>query len=117
LTEQFRCQDPRGKTIVCEDRNWKAHAEKHTEIAGQEAAVLATLEQPLAIYQDARDLNRQVYYRPNVLPGVFSRSYMRVVVHFPSEHQRDIDGYVTTAFAVEPGSVPRRGEAILWPED
>ena len=111
----FRCQDARGRPITCEKENWDGHiAAKHKEVNEQEAAVVLTLEKPLAIYQDARDLNRQVYYRPGALPGPFAKYYLRVVVEFRQRMFGTSQGYVVTAFAVSQADAPKKGEVIIW---
>ena len=107
----FECIDVRGRRIVCERENWDAHVERHQEIAGQETQVVATIEAPMAIYQDARHADRHVYYRMNVLPGVYGQSYLRVIIAF-RRTLRGLRGYFVSAHAA---AGPKKGETIIWP--
>jgi hypothetical protein len=114
--EHFRCNDVRNQLIICYRDNWEDHAKKHPEIREQESAVIATLQSPMAIYQDARSLDSQVYYRPNILPSPNERNYLRIVVKFHKPLLGAMRGIFVTAFAVVPLSIPRTGEVILWPQ-
>ena len=112
MATQFAATDPNGVLITCNKRNWLEHiVERHPEMAAQETAVVATIERPLAIYQDANRANRRVFYRQGVLPHPFNRAYLRVVVEY-RRHRAGERGHAVTAFAV---LRPKRGETILWP--
>lgn len=83
---------------------------KHPEIWGQEVAAVATLENPLAIYQDAKHPERHVYYRPGVLKDDFAKGYLRIVVAFKGKGKR---GYLVSAHGA---FGPKKGEVLIWPQ-
>jgi hypothetical protein len=61
----FEVDDPRGRKVGCTEDAWRVHVlGRHPEMAGQENEVVLTIRQPMfGIYQDADQMDRNVYYR------------------------------------------------------
>jgi hypothetical protein len=104
---QFRVVDPRGWTITCTQEQWQAHVvARHPIMAGREGEARACIEHPNeGIFQDARRVSRQVYYRLRD----DGRLYTKVVIEIVGDKQ----ARVVTAF---PTSAGKKGETQIWPE-
>lgn len=87
---------------------------RHREMLGAQASVKEAIESPLAIYQSASHVNRQVYYRPSSLTPPLNRGYIRVVVDYKKKRiVGNIQGLVVSAHLSSSG--PRTGEVLIWP--
>jgi hypothetical protein len=109
----FTCQDKDGTEIICTADNWKNHiVSEHPEMGGCEAHV-KTIEKPYQVYQDARNINRKVVYKPFILPKPFHTQYLRVAIEYKKRRFGHIRGYVVTAFSC---TGIRKGDILLWEE-
>ena len=107
----FEAIDPNGITVRCHHDTWESHvADEHLEMRDQQAAVSATITQPVFIYQDRAHPRRHVYYRPFVLPEPYYRYYLRVVVEYHGHGDRK-RGALVTAFAA---ANIRQGDVLIW---
>lgn len=104
---QFNCVDREGVEVYCETSCWDGHiAYKHREMVGQEAAVVATISQPLYVRRSKSHPARKLYYRPFAFPGC--RGYLLAVVRYDRVRGT---GYVVTAY---PKNTINENDDLLW---
>ena len=83
MSKLFQVVDPNGITVSCTGENWEQHIVKHhPEVANCEQEVAISIEKPLAIYQDSKHVERQVFYRPSSFPPPLNRGFIRTVVEY-----------------------------------
>jgi hypothetical protein len=113
MAKRFGAVDPNGIPVECDDETWSGHILRHAELLDREAWVTETIEEPLAIYQDADYPNRRAFYRPYSFGHTIGRAYLKVVVAYTgNQQQRTRRGVVITAFAA---LAPKAGERLVWP--
>ena len=104
----FTVADVRRQRVVCSVERWN-HAAQHAELANHLPAVEEAIKQPMAIYQSAVHIRREVYYSPSTaLQPPYDRGYIAVVVEFDRNRQ----GSLITAFHA---LGPKHGEVLIWP--
>jgi hypothetical protein len=95
----YECRDPEGRLVLLSERLWRAEiCRDHPAVYGEMEAVIATVEEPDIICEDADYPERDCYYRRGVI-GRYPNFWLKVVVA-PSDADSD-DGFVITAFIVD----------------
>ena len=107
-------RDPFGVRVVCHDTTWSEHiVADHPEMAGNEAWVQQTVEDPLAIYQSEQHPRRRIFHRPYRFNPPLGNAFLRVVVEYRRRGlERRLSGTLVTAFAA---TGPKQGETLIWP--
>jgi hypothetical protein len=104
MTDHFSTDDPRGRTIICTERNWGNHIEKrHSDLVSYETETLETISRPDFIFKDTDFSTREVYY----LKYAEKKMFLKVVVQFTSPKI----GEVVTAYFV---AGIKTGEKQIW---
>ncbi len=112
MTVMFECTDKDGFVIVCTQETWDSHiVSEHPEMKGCESCVKAAIEEPYQLFQDGRNPNKRVIYKPFVLPPPYQLQYLRVVIQYKKGKSKR--GYVVTAF---PCQGQRKGDILVWSE-
>ncbi len=102
----FETTDPRGYQITCPQEAWDHIIGNRPWMAGWEAEVKRTIENPtMGIYQDADFSEREVYYMFR-LAG--KKGYLKVIVSIEAANKT---GTVVTAF---PTYNAKAGEKLIW---
>lgn len=99
--------DPRGLNITLTQDVWFAILAKHADMVAFYDAVLATVQDPEAIYFDqdtttarATGARFYLYYRSGLFTGKIAGTYTAVVVKVVIEQDQD-RGYVQTSYPSE----------------
>ena len=97
----FETVDYSGVLLRCSHEQWEEHIiGRHSELAGQQAAVIAALRDPYYVFIPAGPwANRRVYYRPLVLRQPYTNHHLLVVADYPPRRRRY--GRVVTAYPRE----------------
>lgn len=110
----FKCKDKDGSVVICTKHTWENHiVAEHPEMKRWKSYVKDAIEKPYQIYQDGRNPDRQVIYKPFVLPPPYQLQYLRVVIEYRESERESRKGYVVTAF---PCQGQRKGDILLWTE-
>ena len=99
--------DPRGLNITLTQDVWFAILAKHPDLVAFYDAVLATVQDPEAIYFDSDSTAKRatgakfyLYYRGGMFAGQLEGAYTAVVVKVVIEQDQD-QGYVQTSYPSE----------------
>lgn len=105
---KFEATSPLGYTVQCRESDW-AHIIKHGAMAGNEKAVIETIEDPLVIFPSKSHQNdRFVYYGDPT--ATYKTEYTAVVVE-----QRNDEFYVTkTAYPAKKFGNNTQGGDVLY---
>ena len=107
---EFEAMDYEGLLVRCSHRTWSRHiAFRHPEIEDQQAAVLATLNQPDLVYRIGEIPDRKLLYRRSVLSFPYEQDYLMVVVSYPPD-SGSIAG-VVTAYRKAHSDI---GDRLIW---
>jgi hypothetical protein len=108
----FQCRDKDGISVVCSRECWENHIiAEHPEMNGCETYVKAAIENPYQVYQDSKNINKKIIYKPFILPRPFNQQYLRVVIEYKAKRFRAMRGYILSAF---PCINIKKGDILIW---
>jgi len=110
--DQYIFTDKDGNRVICSIRWWKKHIIcKHPEVTDWLTYIKVTVQDPYQVYQDQVNLNKNILYRPFILPAPFSTQYLRIAIKYKQEKSGKRTGFMLTVF---PCSKIKKGDILIW---
>ena len=108
----FQCLDRDGILVTCSQECWDIHIlATHPDMKGCEVYVRTAIENPYQIYQDSKDINKRIIYKPYILPKPYNQQYLRVAIEYKHRIFKGLRGYVLSAF---PCINIKKGDILIW---